>query len=580
MGISNLVNGGKTAVKKAIERFPISIILSTIVALLTIYMIESSSMEWEDGISRVTTVLCLGIPVYLSIQVFLERINKEKDRVRYWYYGVAAILLLIYWKFIYVDITMVIITRHIGLILIFILFFLFIPYVKRDDNYEMYIIKVLGRFLLTGIYAFVLQIGISAILATLKYLLELNIKFELYTYSWLLIVGVFAPAFFLGGIPRKDEICNNDKYPKALKILMLYIVMPLITVYTIILYIYFGKIIITTNWPEGLVSHLVLWYGVISVGNLFLISDLRATNKWANFYSKVFPMAILPLMVMMFTSIGIRISDYGVTENRYYVVALGLWVIGTMIYLAIVNKKRFIVLPISLSIIIFLSICGPFSSYSISIRSQNKRFEEILKNKKMLVEGQIIKSSKELSQANKEDISSILHYFERNHSLKQVKYLPENFEFKKMESVFGFEDVESYGISANRYFYFGGEGSFTGVDIAGYNYMFQVASYSGSGARFGDGINVDYKQQERKIVLYKDGKEIYSKSMDEYAQKLIEKYGIDTSGKNIVENMIFEDENEEVKIKFIFRSMSGETNGSTDEILNVDCEFIVLVTLK
>lgn len=580
MRVKNLINGGKAAVKKAMERFPISIILSAAAALLTIYMIERTMLEWEDGLSRITTVLCLGIPMYLSIQVFLERINKEKDKIRFVYYGVTAILLVLYWKFIYIELSMVVVSRHIGLILIFILMFLFIPYVKKEDNYEKYIIKILGRFLLTVIYSLVLMGGISAILGTLKYLLEINIKFEIYTYTWLLIVGVFAPSFFLGGIPRKDELAGKEKYPKSLKILMLYIVMPLISIYTVILYIYFGKIIITTNWPQGLVSHLVLWYGVISTGTLFLISNLKKINKWAELYSKVFPMAILPLMVMMFTSIGIRISDYGVTENRYYVVALGLWVFGVMIYLAIVNKKRFIILPISLAVIMLISVCGPFSSFSISVRSQNKRFEDILKRKDMLMDGQIVKPSKELSAMNKQDISSILHYFERNHSLKQVKYLPDSFKFNEMESIFGFKDVEGYPYNANKYIYYGSDGSLVAIDITGYDYMFQGASYSGGGNRSEKGIAADYKQQERQFVLYKDGEEIYTKDMKEYAKKLIEKYGEDYSGKSIVENMIFEDENDRVKVKFIFKSMSGELNGSTNEFNNIDCEFNVLVKVK
>lgn len=580
MKISSLFNSGKAAIKKAIERFPISIILSAVAVILTIYMIEKNYIMELEWLNRSIHVLCLGIPMYLSLQVFLERINKEKDRSRYWYYGIVALFLIIYWKYVYIDISMVIVTRHIGLILIFILMFLFIPYVKRDDSFEMYIIKVIGRFLLTGIYAFVLQIGISAILATLNYLLEVNIKFELYSYVWLLIIGVFAPAFFLGGIPRKNEVVGKDKYSKALKILMLYIIMPLISVYTVILYIYFGKIIITTNWPQGLVSHLVLWYGVISAGTLFLISSLKSSNKWADIFSKVFPMAILPLMVMMFTSIGIRISDYGVTENRYYVVALGLWVFGIMIYLAIVNRKRFIILPISLALIMLISICGPLSSYSISVRSQNKRFEHILTGKNMLMDGEIVKPLKELSAMNEQDISSILHYFERNHSLKQVKYLPENFTFNDMENVFGFKDVEGYIYEANRYFYFNSQENFSSMDIKGYDYMFQVLSYNSGSNIYGEGINADYKQQQRKFVLYKDGEEIYSKVMDEYAKELLEKYGDNYNGKGLVENMIFEDENDQVKVKFIFRSLSGEKRGSTDELNTIDCDFIVLVMVK
>lgn len=581
MGIRSLIDGGKTAVKKAVARFPIVIILSAAAAMLTIYMTEKSMYAWEQGISRFIVVLCLGIPFYLCIYVILERINKENHKEKYLYHGLGTLMLILYWRFVYTDVSMVIVIRHIGLILILILCFLVIPYIKREENFELYIIQILSRLFITAIYAVVLQIGISAILVTLNYLLEVRIKFELYYYTWLLIVGIFAPCFFLGGIPKKGEVLSKEHYPKGLKVLMLYIIMPLISIYTMILYLYFGKIIITSKWPEGLVSHLVLWYGVISAGTLFLISKLRDTNKWADIYFKVFPGAILPLMVMMFVSIGIRIGDYGVTENRYFVVALGIWVSGTMIYLAIARKKKFIILPISLAVIMLISVCGPFSSYSISVRSQNKRFSDILKKNDMISDGSIVKSSKELSEMDKQDISSILHYFERNHALSQVKYLPKDFHFKDMKGILGFEDIEGYAYSANRFFYFGAEEGFTKIDITGYDYMFQGASYSGGGNRYGEGINADYRQQERKFVLNRDGEEIYSKAMEEYAQKLVEEYGLDNNSiKGIVKEIIFEDENDKVKIKFIFKSMSGEAVSGTNDIQNVDCEFIVLVKMK
>ena len=90
----------------------------------------------------------------------------------------------------------------------------------------------------------------------------------------MLLVYLHHP-IFLAGIPTKNEKLSLEDYSRLLKVLVLYIVMPLITVYTIILYIYFGKIIITRVWPEGLVSHLVLWYSVISAAVLFFITPLR-----------------------------------------------------------------------------------------------------------------------------------------------------------------------------------------------------------------------------------------------------------------------------------------------------------------
>jgi len=289
-------------------------------------------------------------------------------------------------------------TRYIGLIMVFLLGFLFIPYRDKDDNFEMYVIKILGRFFTTVVYSVVLYLGLVAILFTVNYLLEIRVEPEFYYYTWLIVVGVFAQCFFLGGIPSKGEIITVKQYPKGLKVLMLYIIMPLISIYTVILYIYFGKIIVTMKWPEGLVSHLVLWYGVISVGTLFLISSMINNSGWVKKYTNIFPKVILPLIIMMFISMGIRVNAYGITENRYFVLALGIWVFGVMLYYSLSKRRKNIILPISLAIITFISICGPLSSYSLSKYSQNIRFEKIITRNNMVENGKVIKATGEVSK--------------------------------------------------------------------------------------------------------------------------------------------------------------------------------------
>ena len=100
---------------------------------------------------------------------------------------------------------------------------------------------------------------------------------------------------------------------------MLYIVIPLIAIYSAILYAYFLKIIITRSWPQGLVSHLVLWYSVLSVAVIFFITPILDRNRWAYRFKFWFSKLILPILIMMFISIGIRVKAYGITENRYFI---------------------------------------------------------------------------------------------------------------------------------------------------------------------------------------------------------------------------------------------------------------------
>ena len=93
--------------------------------------------------------------------------------------------------------------------------------------------------------------------------------FRLYFDFWLVIAGLLAPIYFLAEIPKHTRTYEPEHYPNVLQVLFVYILIPLFSVYTIILYAYFAKIISTQTWPIGLVGHLVLWYAVFSAILIF-----------------------------------------------------------------------------------------------------------------------------------------------------------------------------------------------------------------------------------------------------------------------------------------------------------------------
>ncbi len=578
MHIKELVNGWKNSIKDSLKRFPISILLSITAVIVLIYIGENGSTINE--LTRVVMTLVLGIPVYLCIQLYFERRNQTSEKFKYLSYIIAAICLVAYGYFFLKNLNMVEVTRYIGLIIIFSTGFFFIPYIRNNGSFEMYVIKILGRFFTTLLYSVVLYVGLIAILFTIDHLLGIEVKFEIYYYIWLIVVGVFAQCFFLGGIPEKEEVIEAEKYPKIFKILILYIIMPLISIYTVILYIYFGKIIITRQWPEGLVSHLVLWYGVISVGTLFLISPVSKNNQWIGKFIKIFPKAILPLIVLMFISMGIRVNAYGITENRYYVIALGIWVFGIMLYCAISKKIKNIILPISLAIIVLISICGPLSSYSLSKYSQNKRFEKSLIRNNMIENGEISKAIDPVSKEDQIEMNSILDYFNKKHELKHIKYLPDNFNIGDTERVLGITYSNFNYQDKYEHFYFACEESAQPIEINGYDYLFKITSYQTVDKKNHQGITVDYNMSSNELKILEAGKEVYSKDLNEYFNRIIAEHGINTKDSIPLEDMQFEDETDKVKVKIKIDNFSGRKDFNYEDIESIEIQFYVLVKVK
>lgn len=571
------------SLKNSYRRFPITIAFSTALVIMLIVLVERGpnlSAEAREALERINMVIALGIPLSLCIKLIFEK-KKIYNKL---YQGLGYILglgiLVLYYFLILKELNMISIVRYIGVSLFLYLAFIYIPWINRKDGLEDYVIKLLFDFFITGVYSLVLYLGISAIIFTINQLFNANIPGKFFYYAFLVVAGIFAPSLFLARIPEMDEDLNKEEYPKSLKVLLLYIVIPLITIYSSILYAYFLKIIITRDWPQGLVSHLVLWYSTISVAVIFFITPLLDQNKWANRFKRWFPKYIIPILIMMFISIGIRVRAYGITENRYFVIVLGLWVFGIMLYFGFTKKLNNIVIPVSLSIIALNSVFGPLSSFSIAKLSQNKRLEGILIRNNMIKDNSLIKAPEDISYDDKGEISAILDYFNRNHSLKEVKYLPENFKIDDMQTVFGFPYTEKNKYR-NKYFHYALEERNKALDISEYDYLLKGYNI-GNAIKLDDNILVSYNEGDFKFIIKEGDNIIYEGDLNKYGLEIVNRNKeINLETKSLsMDNMTFVDENQKVKVKFIIEFISGERGGDPEDIIIRAIDYTVLIHIK
>jgi hypothetical protein len=278
---------------------------------------------------------------------------------------------------------------------------------------------------------------------------------------------------------------------------------------------------------------------------------------------------------------GIRIREYGITENRYFVVALGLWVFGIMLYFAFSKKLNNIIIPIFLSIIAINSVFGPLSSFAISKSSQNKRLESILVKNSMLKDNKIIKVSGDIPIDDKMETGMILKYFENNHSLEDVKYLPKDFRIGDMETVFGFPYVEKNPYQDNHFFY---NLDYTGkaFEITGYDYFLESYSIMGKTVNFDD-ADISYDGNNFEFRIMEKDSDLYKANLKEYVVDIMKKHEKDnTHGKNLLDldKATIIDENDKVKVKFVITNFGGRTNTISNEPIIENIDYYVLIKIK
>ncbi|MBM7613806.1 DUF4153 domain-containing protein [Alkaliphilus hydrothermalis] len=586
--VRKVINLVKIIIQKLLtsfKRFPLPLLMAvaTVIHLMWLNHLDYGGRLNRDSITRVAMALALGVPVFLCVKMYLERsVHRTKKTIGIIYTVASLFLGINYFLFLRNELDMVNITRYFGLTLAFYIAFTYIPYLDRKANYDLYVIKLITRFFIVFIYSVVLFFGLIAIIFTVDQLFSVGLSGEIYFDIWLMVAGIFAPAFFLGEIPAYGENMNTKDYPKVFKVLVLYIIMPLLSVYTVILYSYFVKILITRQWPQGLITNLVLWYSVISTIIIFLTQPLTEENQWAKVFKQALSKAIIPLLAMMFVALFIRINEYGITESRYFVLVVGLWVTGSMLYFAIRKNQRNILLAISISLVALLSVVGPVSSYSISKYSQNMRLKSILVDNSMLQQDGII-PEKNAPQEVISEVSEIVHYFKEYHSLKDLNYVPDDFDLETMEQVFGFQfnrhQDGRYNYPQYHHYDLGDSSNLYIIKEFDYFIPLEYYSHRNKGLNFDqDNLSIEYKESKNEISISYKGEVIYTKNIEDLAVNI---HQTNSNKKpSTAEELSFNDENHKVKVFFGFKRFMLVENKKTAEFGMESFDMYFFVKIK
>lgn len=430
-----------------LKRFPFAILLAFVGTFSGIWYAglsfsDQSDLEWLFDLIMISF---LGISFLVGIKVYSE--SRDLDGIKAVSAGILGIILLALYYTIPADYISSGVNeygyRFFLLALITHLAVSFAPFIhnKNVEGFWEYNKTLFLNILTSALYSAVLFAGLSIALLSIDNLLGFDIKDERYLQLWIFMVGIFNTLFFLSRFPKKNELSQpGSSYPKALKVFVQYVLIPLVTVYILILYSYLIKIIIQWELPNGWVANLVLSFSIAGIFSLLLLHPIKdeVKNSWIRLYSKLYYFALVPLVMLLFVSIGTRIVEYGVTINRFLVATLAVWLAGIVIYFIFSKAKNIKVIPISLALIALGITFGPMSAFSVSERSQTKRLDTALAKHDMLGnQNLMIPSEKKVKVSDGKEISSIIDYLVINHGLVSLqKYFVEDIKkrMKELES--------------------------------------------------------------------------------------------------------------------------------------------------
>lgn len=417
---------------KTFLRFPLEILSSVIGSFSVVWLINQSGASdlQEANVFALAFIGFLGISWFFSITVLLEQL-KSKSIISWPFQIAAAISIIGYYLYLNTILIEAEIEVWYQLALFFLathLFAAYAPFIISDkvDQFWEYNKTLFLRFLISVVYSAALFIGLSVAMYALDVLLEFNIEEEFYPSLFFIIGGIFNTWFFLAGIPSKEEIPVKEiEYPTGLKVFVQYVLISLVTVYIVILYAYLIKIILQWELPNGWVSNLVLSFSIAGILSLLLLHPINEEGgrKWIQLFSKWYYRALIPLLILLFFSIWVRISEYGVTINRFFVATLGVWLTFTVAYFVLSKMKSIKVIPISLTVFVLFSAVGPFSAFNVSERSQVGRLADLIEQNGIQVSNPISLDESSVPDSSIIEIQSIVAYLFDNHGIQSFNQI-------------------------------------------------------------------------------------------------------------------------------------------------------------
>lgn len=562
--------------RKAIERFPLPMIFSIISTVFFILSIQRN--EGIKNNAKLGFFFLFATALYLNIKLFLEGVifsKKDKFSVKNIRLLKVSSYLLSFPAIFGMYLNIFYLNRefrynslyiYIGCMIFLTISIFFISKLNYFEDYIPYVLNVNFQLVTSIIYSMTIGIGILIFFISLNNLFDLSMD---YKHLLSLELIVFIPinlGFFLSDFPKVQKLFNDYEVSKEINILVNNIFIPLIYLYTIILYAYFFKIVFTMTIPKGIIINLVLWFSIFTTFVIFISAKTRGNISLS--FKKIQPVLSLPLILFMFYAIYIRINQYGFTINRYLVVALGFFSLLSMLYYIFVKNSSNMTIIVLFSIIILISSIGPVSSYNISAISQNRRLKDILTKNQMLLGGKIV-PNKNISDDDKQEIISIVYYLNNYFELKDIELL-RNYD-SKFEKTFGFdENIETY----NDGYEIANISDDEVIDTTGYDSFISKDFYNGEIIYSDKNLKI-YGENNSIVITKKTGNDEIIKeiNLNDIAKKYL---ALKKDNSNINQNdLAYRGSIDGLNYKILFKTLSFTKLDNKIEIL--DASFYLLM---
>jgi len=427
--------------QRTFKRFYLPMTMAITATVFTIFLIYKDDFTTArlHSLENMVMVLFAGVPLMSLIFLATEKLaltGRKKCSV-----GLSALAIMIgYYFTLPQTFTTIDDFRYVTLILFSLIGFVSFPFFLKTDKYDtrkiwLFLDLKVAFSIIVGICVFG---GFSLAIVAIRTLFFPDWKdfYKLILSFSALSFGTISPWVLLGTIPAIDKIKDVEVNEKPFNLISKFVLIPVVIFYLIILYVYFGKVLLFSELPKGMTSYLILSFcgaGIITY-SLVIKEAKKAAKSVSGIFVKLFFFFVAPLILLLWYAVWLRIDSYGVTENRYLLIVFSLLLTIWTAYFIISKKKNIIFITATATVFAVLISFGPWGMFETSFRSQKNRIMNIFEKHELIKDGKVIKTDKELSFETRKDLSSALFYIEGRWGLKRIdEILPDEEDFKNLK---------------------------------------------------------------------------------------------------------------------------------------------------
>ena len=537
-----------------LKRFPLASFLAFIFTIIIIILMELDYYQRDSAIvimaTKIAFVSSLGIILFPTLQLFWSNFLMS-------IFGI--LLLLGYYYILPVDISSDsnIFVRHAFLILATFLMFIWTPFINvkiSNKNIWEWTQNFILMLLYTVLFSIILYAGISLALYAIEQLFEIDIPSKRYAQLAVLVFGIYGVNLFLSQIPKYILLLQVRTYTKAEEIFTKYILTPLTIGYFLILFAYSAKILITMQWPSGVVVWISILFSIIAISTYLFWTPLWKKENIK--FKRAIWMAIFLQTIMLGLSIWMRIDEYGITESRYFIALFGSWLILMSFYFVLIKEASYKWFFVTLTILLIGSQFGKYSAVEISKKDQISRLKHMIKDDKFI--------SQQLGIKDKQNIYFTIKYLYSHHGIDSLSeitpeiikkykennstiYFP-NFVVKEL----GLGDISSW--NNDRYKIFDISQNREVKNISGYQYLISLHYDSSYKKIYNIDNNISIKIQNNYLYIIQNNETTTNISLNEFLKSLNPTtniyYNQIPAGK-----MVYKYEDNQSKIKILLNSI-------------------------